>query len=70
LVIDAANVMDVADSSPGKVVVSNGQQLVVATGNQGLSIAAIAPAGKRHMSVAEFLRGYRVQVGDRFGPNS
>jgi methionyl-tRNA formyltransferase len=67
LVIDAASVVDVADSSPGKVVVSDGQQLVVATGAGGLSITTVVPAGKRHMSVAEFLRGYRVQVGDRFG---
>jgi methionyl-tRNA formyltransferase len=68
LVIDAASAVDVADSSPGRIVVSDGQQLVIATGNQGLSITAIAPAGKRHMSVAEFLRGYRVQPGDKLGP--
>ena len=68
LVIDAASVVDATDSAPGKVVVSNDQQLVVATGAGGLSIQAIAPAGKRHMSAAEFLRGYRVRVGDKFGP--
>jgi methionyl-tRNA formyltransferase len=53
---------------PGGVIVSDGKQLIVATGEGALSITAIAPAGKRHMSTAEFLRGYRVKEGDRFGP--
>ena len=52
---------------PGEVVVSDGKQLLVATGEGGLGIAAIAPAGKRHMTVAEFLRGYRVKEGDVLG---
>jgi len=52
---------------PGEVIVSDGQQLIVATLEGALSITAIAPAGKRHMSAAEFLRGYRVKEGDRFG---
>jgi methionyl-tRNA formyltransferase len=52
---------------PGQVVVSDGKQLIVATGEGGLGIAAIAPAGKRHMTVAEFLQGYRVREGDVLG---
>jgi len=53
--------------APGQVVVSDGQQLIVATGEGGLAIAAIAPAGKRHMTVEEFLRGYRIREGDVLG---
>lgn len=53
---------------PGEVVVSDGKQLIVATGEGALSILAVAPAGKRHMAIDEFLRGYRVREGDRFGP--
>src|SRR5436190_5434490 len=45
--------------APGQVIVSDGKQLIVATGEGGLAIAQIAPAGKRHMNVEEFLRGYR-----------
>ncbi len=56
-----------ADFTPGEVVVSDGKQLIVATGEGGLGIAQIAPAGKRHMTVAEFLRGYRVHEGDVLG---
>jgi methionyl-tRNA formyltransferase len=52
---------------PGEVIVSDGKQLIVATGEGGLSISAVAPAGKRHMSVEEFLRGYRIREGDVLG---
>lgn len=55
---------------PGQVIISDGQQLIVATGEGGLSISALAPAGKRHMSVAEFLRGYRIREGDVLGATS
>jgi len=68
LVIDAASVVDGTDATSGKVIVSDGKQLIVSTGCGGLSINTIAPAGKRHMSVGEYLRGYHVQLGDRFGP--
>jgi methionyl-tRNA formyltransferase len=67
LVIDDVSVVQLEDQRsciPGHVVVSDGKQLIVATGAGGLSIAAIAPAGKRHMSIAEFLRGYRIREGD------
>ena len=41
----------------------------VATGANGVvEIAELQPAGKRRMSAAEFLRGHRLQPGDRFGP--
>lgn len=43
-------------------------ELVILTGDRGLSIHTLQPAGKRLMSVDEFLRGHPVQVGDRFGP--
>lgn len=68
IVIDAASVIDLTGSTPGKVVLNDGERLVLATGDGGLSIERIAPAGKRHMSVADFLHGYRVKVGERFGP--
>jgi methionyl-tRNA formyltransferase len=56
--------------APGQVVVSDRHQLIVATGEGGLAISAIAPAGKRHMSVEEFLRGYRIREGDVLGKAS
>ena len=56
-----------AGYTPGEVVVSDGKQLIVATGDGGLGISQIAPAGKRHMRVEEFLRGYRIREGEILG---
>lgn len=50
--------------SPGSVLVS-GTELVVATGDGVLCLEEVQPAGKRVMQVADFLRGYPVQSGDR-----
>jgi len=52
---------------PGHVILSDGKQLLVATGEGALSIHALQPAGKRVMEIAEFLRGYPVRAGDKFG---
>jgi methionyl-tRNA formyltransferase len=45
-------------------------ELCVWAGNQGSSvkILELQPSGKRRMSAEEFLRGHRLQPGDRFGP--
>jgi methionyl-tRNA formyltransferase len=53
---------------PGRVTVSDGKRLVIATGDGLLSLLAVQPAGKRHMAIEEFLRGYPVREEDRFGP--
>jgi methionyl-tRNA formyltransferase len=68
LVMDRASVISGPADEPGRVVLADGKQLVVATGEHCVSIDEVAPAGKRHMSVEEFLRGYRVREGDAFGP--
>ncbi|WP_254511631.1 methionyl-tRNA formyltransferase [Anatilimnocola floriformis] len=53
-------------AEPGTVVVSDGKQLVIATGEGRISIDALQPAGKRVLQVSEFLRGYPVKVGEKF----
>ncbi|MGD9632263.1 MAG: methionyl-tRNA formyltransferase [Pirellulales bacterium] len=57
---------DVA-AEPGTIVDASGR-LLVSTGDGLLEIVDVQAAGKRAMSAAEFLRGNRVAVGDRFGP--
>lgn len=57
---------DVA-AAVGTVVDVSGR-LLVSTGDGILEILAVQAAGKRAMSAAEFLRGNRVTVGDRLGP--
>jgi len=67
LVIDDASAVRIDDRSsrsPGQVALSDGKQLIIATGDGALALTTIAPAGKRHMTVAEFLRGYHIRPGD------
>ncbi len=53
---------------PGTVLEASGDRLRVAAGRGSVLLGTVQPAGKRVLSVAEFLRGYRVQPGDRLGP--
>jgi len=50
------------------IVEDSSNRLLVSTGDSVLEILEVQPAGKRAMSAAEFLRGNRVTIGDRFGP--
>lgn len=51
--------------APGTVQKSSAGRLVVACGQQSLSLLRVQPAGKRSMPIAEFLRGYPIQIGSR-----
>lgn len=57
-----------AGVAPGTVVQAEGDRLVVAAGDRCVAVSSLQPAGKRMLPVAEFLRGHRVQPGERFGP--
>lgn len=57
-----------APAEPGTVLTALGDRLEIATGQGGLRLIEVQPAGKRMLPAAEFLRGYRVSPGDRFGP--
>jgi methionyl-tRNA formyltransferase len=54
---------------PGTTMRSDSESaLWIATGENGVvEIAELQPSGKRPMSATEFLRGHRVQVGERWG---
>jgi len=54
--------------SPGTVVEAVGDRLRVATGQGLVRLSSLQPAGKRMLSVEEFLRGYPLKAGHRFGP--
>jgi methionyl-tRNA formyltransferase len=69
LILGPITVEDSRSSSPPGTVVEVGEnRLVIATGEGVARLESVQPAGKRLLSIEEFLRGYRVQVGDRFGP--
>jgi methionyl-tRNA formyltransferase len=52
---------------PGEVVSVTNHAITVATGAGSLVMEQLKPAGKRVLEAAEFLRGYPVRPGDRFG---
>jgi len=55
---------------PGTVVSAGKPGIVVAAGEGGVVITQLQPAGRRMMSADEFIRGYHLQVGDRFGADA
>ncbi len=69
LIVERAVVEDArapCPEPPGTVLAAEGDRLVVACRPGRLALRAVQPAGKRLLSVDEFLRGYRLQPGDRF----
>jgi len=67
LLITRAWAPDEDHPSPGTVVSTGVQGFQVACGNGTLDIQAVKPEGKREMEVAEFLSGYKVEVGEILG---
>jgi methionyl-tRNA formyltransferase len=55
-------------AEPGVVVTARENRLEIATGAGALVPRQVQPAGKRAMTIDELLRGNRIQVGERFGP--
>jgi methionyl-tRNA formyltransferase len=53
--------------APGEVLEAMGDRLVVAGGENAVALLAVQIPGKKTLTAAEFLRGHRVQPGDRFG---
>jgi len=52
---------------PGMVIQASEEMLIVAAGEGTVRIKQIQPAGKKMMSVQDFLRGYPVKPGDQLG---
>jgi len=65
LVIDRSVVSPVAagKAAPGTIVDAGAQGIDVATGRGAVRILDLTPAGKRPMTAADFLNGYRVKPG-------
>jgi methionyl-tRNA formyltransferase len=54
-------------AAPGTVIGVTGEALRVATGQGTLVVRDVQPAGRRRMSVREFLAGHPISVGERLG---
>jgi methionyl-tRNA formyltransferase len=70
LIIGPIRVLDepACSAAPGTVLEASGGRLLLATGAGIAALSSVQPAGKRVMEIHEFLLGYRVARGDRFGP--
>jgi methionyl-tRNA formyltransferase len=66
---DEVTVGSTGSGWPGTVLEAHGNRLIVACGQGALALTSLQPAGKRMLDVEQFLRGYRVHPGDRFGPD-
>ncbi len=68
LILGPVRVVEVpAGPPPGTVIEAAGDRLLIAAGQGAVAPRSLQPAGKRPLGVAEFLRGYRLDPGDRFG---
>jgi len=69
LIVGPISVLDVpgCDALPGTALEAAEDRLVVAVGQGAVALSTLQPAGKRELSVAEFLRGNHVQPGHKFG---
>ena len=54
-------------AAPGTVVSADKNGLLLATGEGVLGISRLQPENKKEMDAADWLRGAKVQAGDRFG---
>lgn len=53
--------------NPGTIIAISDRGIVVATGLGNLVIVRVHPANRKEMSARDFVNGYRVKVGERFG---
>ncbi len=67
LILGPVSVVERESAAPGTVIAAHRDRLVIAAGRDAIIPATVQPAGKRPMTVAEFLRGHHVSPGDRFG---
>ena len=60
--------VDTGQGEAGTVIGADGKRgLIVGTGKGVLALDEVQPAGKRRMSGTDFVRGYRIEVGEKFG---
>ncbi len=55
------------DGAPGTVLEADRDRLIVAAGEGAVALHLLQLPGKKPVASADFLRGYRVHPGDRFG---
>ena len=66
VILHEVRCVDSSGSQPGEVCRVERDSLTIQTGQGGLQVLSIQPAGKRQMNAGEFIRGYQPALGDRF----
>ena len=60
--------VDTGQGEAGTVIDADDKRgLIVGTGEGALALDEVQPAGKKRMCGADFVRGYRIEVGEKFG---
>ncbi len=67
LKIYRTTIRDLQNSKPGEVVHVDKNSLLVGTGSGVITVLEIQQEGRKKMGIEEFLRGYQIKKGDRFG---
>ena len=55
-----------AKGEPGEIVSTDGGMTVACGDGNGVKILMIQAPGKKAMSCADFLRGHKIEVGEKF----
>jgi methionyl-tRNA formyltransferase len=55
--------------TPGQVLAVDEKSLVIATGQDAISLLTVQPESRNRMNISEFLKGYQLKKGDSFGSN-
>ncbi len=67
LILLAVRPLDEPAGAPPGTLLPAGRRLVVATADRALEVLRLKPAGKREMDGEEWLRGARLEAGERLG---
>src|SRR5712691_5622307 len=65
--VDPDRLETVATGPPGAIAVASARGLAVAASRGAVELVEVGPEGRRRMSGAEFVRGYRPKVGETLG---
>lgn len=67
LKVHATRVVPAGSGAPGTVLAASGEDLVVAAGEGALRILRLQAEGGKALAAGEFLRGFRLEPGERLG---
>jgi methionyl-tRNA formyltransferase len=62
-----AEAVEAAAGEPGRIVDVTKEGIVVATADGGFRPLELAPAGRKRMTGADLVNGFRPEVGERLG---